>query len=176
MPERQKKNCAIFETVSALPLYRSASRVLFYISSPQEVDTRRLLKAALREGKEVFAPVSLPEGEMVFYRLLCEEELRPGRFGILEPPALPRRMLRFGEGEILSNTLCLVPGVAFDAFGYRLGYGKGYYDRFLSKAAVVSLGLCYQELVLPHLPVGKHDRPVTYCITEQGELLEGARC
>lgn len=173
LPEREAKNRAIFEAVSALPSYRRAGRILFYISSSQEADTRRLLKAALREGKEVFAPVSLPGGEMVFYRLLREEGLRPGRFGILEPPALPERALRLREGESCSDTLCLVPGLAFDRLGYRLGYGKGYYDRFLAEAPVLSLGLCYQELVLPALPVGGYDRRVTYLATERGELLEG---
>ncbi len=174
LPEREEKNRAIFERVSSLGSYCRAGRVLFYISSPQEADTRRLLRAALGEGKEVFAPVSLPEGELAFYRLLDESELRHGRFGILEPPALPERMLQLRKEENPSDTLCLVPGLAFDRLGYRLGYGKGYYDRFLAKAPVFSLGLCYQELVLPRLPVGKYDRRVTCLVTEWGELLEGA--
>ncbi len=171
LPERNKKNRAIFEAVSALPVYRQAKRVLFYISSPQEADTRKLLQAALREGKEVFAPVSLPEGEMMFYRVVREKELCPGRFGILEPPALPERALPIKE-DILFDTLCLVPGLAFDMLGYRIGYGKGYYDRFLAKTSVAALGLCYQELVLPCLPREACDRQVKLLVTEQGEILK----
>lgn len=166
--DRERKDRDIFEAVSALPLYQKAGRLLFYVSTPQETDTRKLLAAALEEKKEVFVPLCFSEGRMAFYRISCMEDLRPGHFGILEPEPSQCKLLELGPGESFEDMLCLVPGVAFDVRGYRLGYGKGYYDRFLAGRKIPCVGLCYRELVLPELPAGEYDQRVGLLATEEG--------
>lgn len=165
---RREKDRAIFEAVSALPLYQNAGQILCYVSTSQEADTRALLKAALREGKEVFVPLCLPENRLAFYQIFSMEDLRPGRFGILEPDPSRQAMWNSEGSEECKNVLCLVPGVAFDMLGFRLGYGKGYYDRFLAGRKIPCVGLCYRELVVPKLPVDEYDQRVGLLATEEG--------
>lgn len=168
LQNREEKDRAIFEAVSALPLYQRAERILFYVSTPQEADTRKLLAAALGEKREVFVPLCLPEGGMEFYRIYSMEDLRPGHFGILEPEPSRCKALEPRPGECFEDTLCLAPGVAFDVRGYRLGYGKGYYDRFLAERKIPCVGLCYRELVFPELPAEEYDQRVGLLATEEG--------
>lgn len=164
---RREKDLGIFRTVSGLALYRNAARVLFYVSLPGEADTRALLLEALREGREVYAPCCRPGGKMEFYRIRRWKDLRPGHFGVWEPDSGRDPGLRLPE-EGLEEAVCLVPGVAFDLRGYRIGYGKGYYDRFLAGKEICCVGLCYRELVLPSLPAEEHDRRVGLLATEKG--------
>ena len=120
LPGRAEKSRAIQSRVLALPEYQRARRVLLYLSKGSEVDTWPLLDCALAQGKEVYAPRCLERpGEMAFYRVSSREDLQAGAFGLLEP--IPGRCppLERGQGD-----LCLVPGLAFDREGYRLGYGK----------------------------------------------------
>lgn len=166
---RLEKDEAMFRQVLALPQYRRAGRVFLYVSTPREPDTGRLLRAALEAGKEVFAPVCAPEGgAMAFYRVESEACLRPGRFGILEPDPAAGGPACFPEGQDAEETLVVVPGVAFDLRGFRLGYGKGYYDRFLAGVDRNTVGLCYRELFLPELPAEEHDQRVRRVVTEAG--------
>lgn len=166
LEKRAEKDEAIFRQVTELPLYCRAQRLFFYVNAPFEVDTRKLLRTALEAGREVYAPVSGTTGDMVFRRVWKETSLRPGRFGIWEPdPQAPQAAFppEAGQGD-----LCLVPGIAFDRRGFRLGYGKGYYDRFLAEHPMTAVGLCYRELLLPELPAEKHDRNVALVATEAG--------
>lgn len=118
------------------------------------MDTWPLLARALAQGKEVYAPRCLERpGEMAFYRVSSREDLQAGAFGLLEP--IPGRCppLERGQGD-----LCLVPGLAFDREGYRLGYGKGYYDCFLAAQPVHAVGLCFEALAFERLPRDGFDR------------------
>lgn len=166
LSNREQKNRKILEAVLSFPLYRSAETVLLYLSTPQEVDTHQLLEAALGEGKKVFAPVSSADGTMEFHQVFRLKDLRPGRFGILEPPG-SAPVFSAQAQNLNGKALCFVPGAAFDRRGHRLGYGKGYYDRFLSKTPVISMGICYEELVLPRLPAEEFDQPVDFLTTER---------
>lgn len=166
--DREQKDRAIFEAVSSLPLYQKAGRLLFYVSTPEEADTRKLLAAALGEKKEVFVPLCLPKSRLAFYRISSMEDLRPGHFGILEPEPSQSAALELGAEESFEDALCLVPGVAFDVRGCRMGYGKGYYDRFLAGRKIPCVGLCYRELVLLELPAEEHDQRVGLLATEEG--------
>ena len=164
LADRGAKSRAIEKQVLALPEYLQADRLLLYLSAGSEVDTWGLLEKALCQGKAVFAPRCLDgEGRMAFYRVRSREELKKGRFGIWEPDPSVCPPL-----EEPGGALCLVPGLAFDRAGYRLGYGKGYYDRFLAAHAVEAVGLCYGELLLPRLPRQPLDRRVGRRVTEAG--------
>lgn len=111
------------------------------------------------------------DGAMFFCRIDSTEELKPGRYGILEPD--PKKSLDHTDWQ---TALCLVPGIAFDRLGYRLGYGKGYYDRFLAGKKIVAAGLCYRELVQQELPREPHDQRVQILITEDGSFAVSPQC
>ena len=164
LPGRAEKDRAICGHILALPQWQGAQRILLYLNTPQEPDTRALALAALAAGKEVYAPVcGEGEGQMAFYRFTGLAQLRAGKWGIQEPPAdIP---LPLGDG---ARQLCLVPGLAFDRRGFRLGYGKGYYDRFLAAMEIESVGMCYQGLFLESLPAGPTDKRVGRVATEAG--------
>lgn len=163
-PEQKLKlDSSIQSRLLALPEYARAGVVFTYVSKPIEVDTAALIEAALANRKKVAVPRCLTETyRMEFYTIDSMNELQQGSFGVLEPASSKKRLVtEFGRG------LCIVPGLSFDAQGYRLGYGKGYYDRFLSGYGGVTVGLCYSGCVQWNLPHGYYDRPVDILITEK---------
>ena len=114
--------------VLALREYAACNTLLTYVSLPIEVDTLGLIARAFADGKKVAAPRCI-EGthEMEFYEISSMDDLAPQTFGVLEPVRERCRLLADFSGSV-----CLVPALAYDRAGYRLGYGAGYYDRFLS--------------------------------------------
>lgn len=166
VPQREEKSRAVGDGVLALPAYQKARQVLLYLSKGSEVDTWEVFARAVAEGKEVYAPRCLDgEGTMGFFQVTSPQELLQGRFGLWEPD--PRHCAPWRRRE---GALCLVPGIAFDRQGYRLGYGKGYYDRFLAGFSGTAAGLCFRELALERLPRGPQDRRVDVLVTEAGVL------
>ncbi len=161
--EKLKKDEEIFQQLIALPEYQAAKLVLTYVSTPIEVATFRLITAALAAGKRVAAP-RCAEGKiaMDFYEIRSMEELEPAAFSVLEP-----RLDRCERVTDFADSICVVPGLAFDAAGYRLGYGKGYYDRFLNGYQGCNIGICYQGCIKSCLPHGRFDVNVDILVTEQ---------
>lgn len=146
------------------PRYRKAKRVLLFVSKPIEIDTHSLIRTALQQGKQVLLPRCLNEqGHMEFFAIQSWEDLVPGLYGLLEPD--PERCPCIQTFQ--PTDFCLVPGFSFDAKGYRLGFGKGYYDRFLSRFSGVTAGACYHCCTTQSLPHGRYDRPVDYLFTER---------
>ena len=127
-----------------------------YYAAGSEVRTSAIIDAAIAQGKKVALPRT--EGDkMVFYEMTAE--LVEGKFGIKEPqPTAP----------VDGIDLVLVPGIAFDLKGCRIGYGKGYYDRFLSMQHSFSMGLAYSFQVVEELPRGRFDRRIASIATESG--------
>lgn len=143
--------------------FREASAILTYVSTPIEVDTRYLIDCALKSGKTVAVPkCEGGERRMNFYIIESLNELAPGSFGVLEPFSQDKTPFRDYNGS-----LCIVPGFSFDRQGFRLGYGKGYYDRFLREYTGVAVGICYNECVKQRLPHGKFDKAVHMLVTEK---------
>jgi 5-formyltetrahydrofolate cyclo-ligase len=150
----------------ALPEYHNADLVMAYADFRGEVPTRDLIARALAEGKRV----ALPRTDPGRRRLLPVEigdpdgDLVPGAYGILEPGAGCRPV------DARELDLVLVPGVGFTCGGQRLGYGGGYYDRFLARLRpdAVTVGLAYGVQLMDELPAGPHDRKVDMVITEAG--------
>lgn len=150
--------------------YRECRTLLGYVSFRQEVDTLPLLREALEGGKRLVLPrVNRRERTLELYRVTDLVDLQPGYQGILEPD--PRRCSRVDPDEI---ELVLVPGVAFDRRGYRLGYGGGYYDRLLTDIPrALKAGLAFSLQVVEFLPIFPHDQPVDLLVTEEGILRFG---
>lgn len=165
LTNRAERDRAIFERVLMNKRYRSAENIFIYISKPEEADTRALIRRSLQMGKKLFAPCcTAGSREMRFYRFQSLEELVPGSFGVLQPdPAASTPAAR----PDLEGALCIVPGLAFDRTGVRLGYGKGYYDRFLSRNAVFRMGICFEELLLETLPAQPHDIRMQAIVTDE---------
>lgn len=164
MPQeiKEQKDVAIASQVRRLWQYQRNAVLLVYVSTAIEVDTFRIIHQAIEDGKRVAVPRCVPNTrDMEFYYIRSTDELEPGMFGVLEPQANPEHLYKETDGG-----LCIVPAFSYDWAGYRLGYGKGYYDRFLSRFEGNMVGICYSECVQRSLPHGRYDRPVELLVTE----------
>lgn len=163
-PQRKADmNAAIRSRLFSMREFREADVVLTYVSKEIEVDTVEIIRAVLEQGKRVAVPRCIPDTfRMEFFEIESLQELEKGMFGVLEPVPSRSRSLA-AEGKCL----CIVPGLSFDSQGFRLGYGKGYYDRFLTNFQGATVGICYAGCVRWNLPHGFYDRPVDVLITEK---------
>jgi len=161
------KSYKIQERLFRLPEFARAKTILFYVSTRDEVKTESMIKKALEYGKRGVVPISnLKERTLNLSEIKdFDSELEPGAFNILEPK---ERFLRPVLPEEID--LVIVPGVAFDEKGNRIGYGMGFYDRFLRgiRKYIPVIGLAYELQIVDDIPV--HDKDVTMdkIVTEKG--------
>ncbi|MFH0921537.1 MAG: 5-formyltetrahydrofolate cyclo-ligase [Fibrobacterota bacterium] len=155
--QRTRESGEIHERLFALPEYQNARRLFCYVSLDTEADTRRILRAALDQGRELFVPACRPADKTIALAQIRDPEtdLVPGMLKILEP-----RPERIAVVDPLSLDLFIIPGVAFDNDGNRLGRGAGYFDRFLKgikgQRPIAALALSVQ--VYPYsIPTRPHD-------------------
>ena len=145
------------EKLFAHPAYRRAKALYAYLSYNQAVRTAAILERARRDGKRVAVPYCIPgRVDMLFCEIFTLDDLSPGSFGVLEPD--PERQ------PVLTS---FPHALAFDLHGYRLGYGKGYYDRFLSRYHGPAVGVCYNACLQTSLPHGRFDRMAAALVTEK---------
>lgn len=157
--ERRQRSEAIRRKVCRLAAFRRAKTICCYVALPYEVQTRRLIEEMLTKGKRVVVPVTRPRTK----RLDLSEVRRPdaelvrGPLGVWEPARSARRPV-----PVEALDLVLVPGVAFDRRGRRLGHGHGYFDRFLARLpkTTPTVGLAFRFQILDRLPVASHDHAV----------------
>lgn len=157
----------ILERLAGFDLYADAGLVLAYVSYGNEVDTRAVIESALASGKRVAVPRVLPhKHKMDFYEIDGMGDLEEGFKGILEP----RRGVSSPLGTVdLLGSVCLVPGLVFDAEGHRIGYGGGYYDRFLQFYPGDKIALARSAQVSSNpLPAESCDVPVDFIVTDSG--------
>ena len=160
---RRESSDRICAALLSLPQYHSSGTVLLYAPIRSEVDLMPLARIALSEGKSVAFPIShVDSTTLTFHRITSAEDLVTGAYGIREPSASLPLVTDF------SDSLCLVPALALDRFGYRLGYGKGFYDRHLAHFDGVSVGVCFGDCLIDRLPHDAHDRRVDLILTEGG--------
>lgn len=153
------------ERLIQLPIWKNAKTVLLYIAVGSEINTEVLISEALRDEKNVLLPVTLDLKGNMTVGSYSESDLSAGNFTIPEPKPL----LNYDFSVI---DLVIVPGVAFDKHGGRLGQGKGYYDRFLSQTEAVRVGFCFQEQISRSpLPVEEHDARMSIIVTNE-EVIE----
>ena len=155
--------------LTALPSYRRAATVLWFVSLPREIETRGAIEAALAQGGRRVVVPWCDGDDLALWRIESLAELEPGTWGIGEPPAGRRRdpARQVAAAEI---DLVVAPGLAFDRGGRRLGHGKGYYDRLFARSRAVRAGLCYAAQVFPEVPAGPHDATMDFVVTEEGAL------
>lgn len=160
------KSKKIIHRLKSLKEFQSAKNILFYVSFDKEVNTQELIKELLEEKeKNIIVPYTIKNKPNIFLSELKDfVELEPRAFGILEPKE--KYIREFNKDNL---DLVIVPGVVFGRNGHRIGYGYGFYDRFLKtiKKEVVKIGLAFDFQLIDKVPEEKHDVPLNKIITEK---------
>ncbi len=164
--ERNRISEALVTALSNHPVFLKAQTILLYYPVRNEPSILPLAEKAFSLGKAVAFPISDPKTcTLSFHRVSSLSELSEGAYAIPEPT------LDLPPAENDTLTLCVVPALSFDRSGYRLGYGKGYYDRFLTTFRGNSVGLCPFSFLSDSLPRDPYDKQVDLILTERGELI-----
>ncbi|HUT09751.1 MAG TPA: 5-formyltetrahydrofolate cyclo-ligase [Thermoguttaceae bacterium] len=165
-PDKDGLSRRICRRLASLPEYERAAMVMFYVDFASEVRTRQFLPAAWEAGKRVVVPFCAGD-ELELFRIESMEELAEGSYGILEPTEAirSRRERRVDAAQL---DLIVVPGLAFDCHGGRLGQGKGYYDRLLRtvRPDATVIALAFECQLFPAVPMRPNDVYVHKVITE----------
>ena len=162
--DRLNKSTQMIHHLKFLKEFRNADAFLMYASLQGEVETLSLIKELLEEGKKnVYCPVTNGD-KMEFYRIKAFEDLKEGNFHVLEPEVVENNLF---IPEKNKNYCMIMPGLMFDKKGNRLGYGKGYYDRYMSRYNGAAVGLCYSEELRAHMYHGRYDRAVDAVVSEK---------
>lgn len=161
--EREEKSSSIAKTVISLDCFKSSKNIFLYMPLRKEVNTIPIIEEAIKQKKNVLLPRCLKNKPLMnFYYINSLNDLETGSYNIREPK-ISCPICEEATG------LLILPGLSFDGSGNRLGYGKGYYDRFLSCFKGTTIGLCFSEFLSNSpLPVNKYDERVDFVITENG--------
>lgn len=155
---RHRLSEKITEKLFSLKEFKEAEAVFCYVSKENEISTEKIIVECLLSGKKIAAPVCSGE-KMTFRYINGAEDLEKGSFSVYEPAA------RCREAAADEKTVCITPALCYNAEGYRIGYGKGFYDRFFEKNQCVRIGLCYDKNIRDFVPDG-NDIAVDIIVTE----------
>ena len=162
LEQKQAMDQALTERFLKHPFYQEAKTIATYLSFPHEFQTQELIEQALKDGKKVLIPKTYPKGRMDFV-VYDPQQLVKTSFGLLEPQ---------GDLEVVDASqidLIHIPGLAFTTEGYRIGYGGGYYDRYLEHFSGHTLSTVYPCQVQQFMPEN-HDIPVQEVLVDEGNL------
>ena len=162
----KEKSEKIRNFLTSLSAFQDTKTILLYLPIKNEPDTYPLMESLIQEGKTVCLPISTFETKEITPSRVMDPkiELQHTEYGILEPS---EEFVRVMDRQQLDCVI--VPGIAFDSTGHRLGYGQGFYDQFLAKLSkkVLLIGLAYEQQIIKEIPVQEHDRSVHKLVTEQ---------
>ena len=160
--EKCNADTEILQSILKQYKFINCETVITYVSTPIEVDTRSLITYSIKLGKKVAVPRCVPNTrEMEFYYINSLDELSPGSFGVDEPcPERSEFVIDF------SKSICIVPALSYDRYGYRLGYGGGYYDRFLRENSTSHVCLIRKKFIVENLPAEEFDFQIKKYITD----------
>lgn len=159
--DRKQADVAVQQAFLDSEEYKNCTTVLTYVSSDIEVSTVEIVKKALK-SKIVLCPRCEKSGNvMYFYRINSTDDLKEGRFGIYEPDESCEKYCDF------DNAVCIVPALSYDKDGYRLGFGMGFYDRFLADFNGKKLGLCYDNCMSERIWHDSYDISVDKIFTDK---------
>lgn len=156
--------CSLF---TSLVTYRYSDVLLLYVPTRCEIDVLPIAKMALDTGKTVAFPCCEPDTRAMVFRIVSslEQLTAKGSYGIPEPDeACPV----YSSALDSRPAVCVVPAIVYDRRGYRIGYGKGYYDRYLPCFAGTKVGFAYSDFIVPNVPCGRFDLAVNVLVTEKG--------
>lgn len=156
----------IISTVVKLPVYQKAETVMLYLNFKNEVDSIKMIEECFKQGKKVALPYCIKEGTRIVPTELrdIENDIEELNMGYLQPKKECIRPISIDEIDLI-----IVPGIAFDKRCYRLGFGAGYYDRFLNNLhlSIPTIGVCYDYQIIHSIPNEPHDVPLDFIITEK---------
>jgi 5-formyltetrahydrofolate cyclo-ligase len=164
--EKRAYDKQIAERLYELSLWKRSKTIGITVSKGKEVDTKSIIERAWYEGKTVSVPKCDPATKtMVFRKIQSFFQLESVYYGLWEPIEKLTDEVKGSNIDIM-----IVPGICFSKDGYRIGYGGGYYDRYLQHASIPTVSLAYSFQVIESLPVEKHDIPVQMIITNEGVI------
>ena len=164
--ERHRRDEAICHVAEGLVSFRYAEYVLLYAATEGEIDVNAIAELALEKGKKVCFPrCDKKTHTMTSHMVNSLDELAVDSYGILEPA---EDAPVYEPDKDTGAAVCFVPGLVYDKAGYRLGYGKGFYDRYLSAFSGCTIGVVYSDYILPVVPRGRFDVSVDILLTEKG--------
>lgn len=165
-PEQAKAwGAEVSKKIAASAQFANADLILLYAPIKNEVNVLHLVRAARAKGIPVAFPVCDPDTNTMEFRILeADKRLMTGAYKIPEPPT------DAPKANPTERTLCVLPGLAFTPSGARIGYGKGFYDRFLKDFPGIAVGATYEVMLCKRLPTEEHDLPVSYLFTERGMI------
>ena len=169
LTERERADELIRKQLWSRDSYKEAQWLFVYVSYKSEVDTLEIIKKALKQNKKIAVPKVLSSGYMEFYEISKAEELIEGYQGILEPDITNRQPIFAEKTE--GKVLMILPGAVFDRKGNRIGYGGGFYDRYLERShncLLETVALAYEMQMAEQIPTENFDKKVQCIITEQG--------
>lgn len=155
---KKELDASIYNKVISLEQYKTSDSIFIYLDYNYEVDTRNIIENAIKHNKKVYLP-RIENKEMITVPIYDLNNLVKSNFNILEPIG--------NEEKIKDNTLIIMPGVAFSEKGERIGYGGGFYDRFLNNKNNIRIALAYECQIYKDLPTEEHDIKVPIIITEK---------
>lgn len=163
--ERADRSRRATQNILSLPALAACKRIMLFYSFQDEIDTRWLLAEVQNRGQQVWLPqTDVAARKLTPYVYRGEDELRPGVYGIMEPD--PAKSV---QADLSQLDAVVVPGVAFDRAGGRLGYGGGFYDRFLAalQRRPLLIGFAFSLQVVEQVPREEHDFPLDYLVTDE---------
>jgi len=164
--ERHRRDESICHVAEGLVSFRYAEYVLLYAATEGEIDVNAIAELALEKGKKVCFPRCDKKTHTMTYHIVNSlDELAVDSYGILEPA---EDAPIYEPEKDTGAAVCFVPGLVYDKAGYRLGYGKGFYDRYLSAFSGCTIGVVYSDYILPVVPRGRFDVSVDILLTEKG--------
>lgn len=160
----------IIDTILKLPVFRKAETVMVYLNFKNEVDSLKMIEESFKAGKKVVIPYCVKETMEIIPAELndIEKEITKGKNGYLQTKKECVKPIPVEDIDLV-----IVPGIAFDKRCYRLGFGAGYYDRFLRKLNFEkpTIGVCYDFQIIHSIPTESHDVPLDFIITEERILV-----
>ena len=166
---KRKLDEAICKNAVSMASFRYADTVLLYAETDDEISVKAIAEAALAKGKRIAFPRCNKEAHTMTYHFVSSlDELTPDSYGIREPSETAPVS---DPSSDKSTVICFVPALDFDKAGYRLGYGKGFYDRYLTGFGGCSIGVVYSDAILKTVPRGRYDVSVDILLTEKGVKL-----
>ena len=160
----------ICEKITSSFSFGFSDNILLFSAVRNEPELSAVFENAVKNGKKVYFPKTYGKGKMEFFRVSGLSELEKGRYSVPEPCENAEKYTEETQGR----TLCLVPGAVFDKRGYRIGYGGGYYDRFIKKDETIYAGVTFDELFLDEVVFDKrHDKKVDMIFTEKRVYVVG---
>ena len=166
LKDYEEKSQTICNTLLQEPSIKEGKTIALTISIFPEVDTRGIISELWAMGKRVVVPkCDHRTKQMIFYNLTNFDELVPAPMGLFEPNSIITSSIMYKQIDV-----CIVPGIVFDQRGYRIGYGGGYYDRFLPSFNGKKISISFDEQLVKEVPYEKHDIPIDLLITNKHRI------